>query len=74
MAIRSVTISWSCAWTFNIVQSIRAFRVQDLQDSAVARAKAAGHAADDYVHEHPWKAIGAAAGIGMIIGLLIGRR
>lgn len=49
-------------------------RLHDLQDSAVARAKAAGHAADDYVHEHPWKAIGVAAGIGMIIGLLIGRR
>jgi ElaB/YqjD/DUF883 family membrane-anchored ribosome-binding protein len=49
-------------------------RLQDLQDTAVARARAAGHAADDYVHEHPWKAIGAAAGIGMIIGLLIGRR
>ena len=49
-------------------------RLQDLQDSAVARARAAGHAADDYVHEHPWKAIGAAAGVGMIIGLLIGRR
>jgi ElaB/YqjD/DUF883 family membrane-anchored ribosome-binding protein len=26
------------------------------------------------VHDHPWKAIGAAAGIGLIIGLLIGRR
>ena len=49
-------------------------RLQDLQETAVARAKAAGHAADDYVHEHPWKAIGAAAGIGMIVGLLIGRR
>lgn len=49
-------------------------RLLDLQDSAVARAKAAGHAADDYVHEHPWKAIGVAAGIGMIVGLLIGRR
>ena len=49
-------------------------RLQDLQDSAVARARAAGHAADDYVHDHPWKAIGAAAGLGMIIGLLIGRR
>lgn len=49
-------------------------KLADLQDSAVARAKAAGHAADDYVHEHPWKAIGAAAGIGLIVGLLIGRR
>ena len=49
-------------------------RLQDLQDVAVTRAKAAGHAADDYVHEHPWKAIAAAAGVGVIIGLLIGRR
>ena len=49
-------------------------RLQDLQDNAVARAKAAGHAADDYVHDHPWKAIGAAAGMGLIIGMLIGRR
>jgi ElaB/YqjD/DUF883 family membrane-anchored ribosome-binding protein len=49
-------------------------KLADLQDSAVAKAKAAGHAADDYVHEHPWKAIGAAAGVGLIVGLLIGRR
>jgi ElaB/YqjD/DUF883 family membrane-anchored ribosome-binding protein len=49
-------------------------RLLDLQEAAVARAKAAGHAADDYVHEHPWKAIGAAAGVGLIVGLLIGRR
>jgi aspartyl-tRNA synthetase len=28
----------------------------------------------DYVHEHPWKAIGAAAGVGLIVGLLISRR
>lgn len=45
-----------------------------MQDVAVARAKAAGHAADEYVHDNPWKAIGAAAGIGLIAGLLIGRR
>ncbi len=46
----------------------------ELQEAAVAKAKAAGHAADDYVHENPWKAIGAAAGIGLVVGLLIGRR
>jgi len=45
-----------------------------LQDTAVERAKAAGHAADDYVHEHPWTSIGVAAGFGLLIGLLIGRR
>jgi ElaB/YqjD/DUF883 family membrane-anchored ribosome-binding protein len=26
------------------------------------------------VHEHPWPAIGAAVGVGLVIGLLIGRR
>lgn len=45
-----------------------------LQEAAVAKAKAAGLAADDYVHENPWRAIGAAAGIGLVVGLLIGRR
>lgn len=37
------------------------------------RAKAAGRSADDYVHENPWPAIGIAAGIGLLLGLL-GRR
>jgi ElaB/YqjD/DUF883 family membrane-anchored ribosome-binding protein len=45
-----------------------------LQASAVARAKAAGAATDDYVHDHPWKAVGAAAGVGLIVGMLISRR
>ena len=45
-----------------------------LQDVAVAKAKEAGHAADEYVHEHPWKSIGVAAGIALLIGLLVGRR
>ncbi len=45
-----------------------------LQDAAIARAKAAGHAADEFVHENPWKSVGVAAGIGLVIGLLIGRR
>jgi len=31
-------------------------------------------ATDDYVHEHPWNAIGAAAGLGLVVGLLISRR
>ena len=26
-----------------------------LQASATEKAKAAGHAADDYVHDHPWR-------------------
>ncbi|RYF36345.1 MAG: DUF883 family protein, partial [Comamonadaceae bacterium] len=34
----------------------------------------AGRAADVYVHENPWRAIGLAAGAGLVIGLLISRR
>ena len=45
-----------------------------LQETAVAKAKAAGLAADEFVHESPWKSIGIAAGAGLVIGLLIGRR
>ena len=46
----------------------------DAQAMVVDRAKAVGHATDDYVHDNPWRAVGAAAGIGLVIGLLIGRR
>ncbi|MBS0316423.1 MAG: DUF883 domain-containing protein [Proteobacteria bacterium] len=44
------------------------------QDAAVVKARAAGRATDDYVHDNPWKAIGAAAGVGLLLGMLIGRR
>jgi ElaB/YqjD/DUF883 family membrane-anchored ribosome-binding protein len=46
----------------------------DAQAAVVDRAKQVGHVTDDYVHDNPWRAVGAAAGIGFIIGLLIGRR
>ena len=55
------------------LQQAKANIVQ-LQEAALAKAKAAGAAADDYVHESPWKAIGAAACIGLALGVLIGRR
>ena len=44
--------------------------LQDLQATAVEKAKAA----DAYVHEKPWHVIGVAAGVGLLLGLLIGRR
>jgi ElaB/YqjD/DUF883 family membrane-anchored ribosome-binding protein len=49
-------------------------KLQELQGQAVERAKDAARATDDYVHENPWQAIGVAAAIGMIAGLLISRR
>lgn len=45
-----------------------------LQDLAVTKAKAAGHATDEFVHEHPWKSVGMATVIGLLVGLLITRR
>lgn len=45
-----------------------------LQEAAIAKVKAAGHATDEFVHENPWKSIGIGAGVGLVIGLLIGRR
>ena len=44
------------------------------EDVMMDKTKQAARATDEYVHDHPWKAVGVAAGIGLIIGLLIGRR
>jgi ElaB/YqjD/DUF883 family membrane-anchored ribosome-binding protein len=49
-------------------------RMQDVQHAALEKGKAAAHATDDYVHENPWRSIVAAASIGVVVGLLIGRR
>lgn len=46
----------------------------DAQALVVDRAKQVGRATDDYVHDNPWRSVGVAAGIGFIVGLLIGRR
>lgn len=45
-----------------------------LQDAAVAKAQEVGDAADEFVHENPWKSIGIAAGIGLVVGMLVSRR
>jgi ElaB/YqjD/DUF883 family membrane-anchored ribosome-binding protein len=49
-------------------------KMADAQDTLVEKSKAAAKVTDEYVHDNPWKAIGAAAGVGLVIGLLIGRR
>jgi ElaB/YqjD/DUF883 family membrane-anchored ribosome-binding protein len=38
------------------------------------RARQAARYTDDYVHENPWNAIGIAAGIGLLLGILMSRR
>jgi ElaB/YqjD/DUF883 family membrane-anchored ribosome-binding protein len=49
-------------------------RVIELQHNAAEKAKAAAAATDRYAHENPWKTAGIAAGIGLLIGVLIGRK
>jgi ElaB/YqjD/DUF883 family membrane-anchored ribosome-binding protein len=46
----------------------------DVQDELTAKAKAVAADADAYVHDKPWQSIGIAAGLGLLIGLLISRR
>ena len=48
--------------------------LRDLQANAVNKTRAAGHAADDFVHDKPWRSIAVAAGVGLLVGMLIGRR
>lgn len=49
-------------------------KMLNAEEELLARTKAAARATDEYVHEHPWNAVGVAAGVGLLIGLLIGRR
>jgi ElaB/YqjD/DUF883 family membrane-anchored ribosome-binding protein len=46
----------------------------EAQGAVLARTKEAAKATDIYVHENPWRSIGFAASLGVVIGLLIGRR
>jgi ElaB/YqjD/DUF883 family membrane-anchored ribosome-binding protein len=47
---------------------------EDLEGAAIEGAKSAARAADSYVHENPWPAIGIAAGLGLIAGWVLGRK
>jgi ElaB/YqjD/DUF883 family membrane-anchored ribosome-binding protein len=53
-------------------------QLRNLQQAATKKARAAAETTDEYVHEHPWQAIGIVAGasavIGVVIGLLLNRR
>ncbi|MFA5914543.1 MAG: DUF883 family protein [Burkholderiales bacterium] len=44
------------------------------EEVMVDKTKAAARATDDYVHDHPWGAVGIAAAVGLVMGMLISRR
>lgn len=49
-------------------------KLADAEAALKEKSREVARATDDYVHEHPWKSIGVAAGVGLLVGLLIGRR
>lgn len=48
-------------------------RLVAAEQAVVASTKQAAKVTDEYVHENPWRAVGIAAGVGLIIGMLISR-
>jgi ElaB/YqjD/DUF883 family membrane-anchored ribosome-binding protein len=48
--------------------------LEDLEDKAARNARRAARAADRAVHEHPYGAMGLAAAVGLLIGVLVARR
>lgn len=49
-------------------------KMADAQETIVEKSKIAAKATDEYVHDNPWKSIGLSAAVGLVVGLLIGRR
>jgi ElaB/YqjD/DUF883 family membrane-anchored ribosome-binding protein len=46
----------------------------DAQSAVAGRATELRAVAGDYVHAHPWRAVGAAGVAGLVLGLLLARR
>jgi ElaB/YqjD/DUF883 family membrane-anchored ribosome-binding protein len=59
-----------------IQDSLHAAKVKlaEAEDVIVEQGRLAVRVTDEYVQENPWRAVGIAAGVGLVIGLLIGRR
>ena len=59
-----------------INESLRRAKVNlaEAEEILIDKGKQAARVTDEYVHDNPWKAVGIAAGIGFVIGVLIGRR
>jgi ElaB/YqjD/DUF883 family membrane-anchored ribosome-binding protein len=57
-------------------ETLRAARekLSRLDEVVVDQAKETVRAADEYVREHPWGAVGIAAVTGLLLGVLISRR
>ena len=49
-------------------------QLAELEDGMLEKTRAAAKATDQLVHENPWKSVGIAAAVGLLLGMLIHRR
>jgi ElaB/YqjD/DUF883 family membrane-anchored ribosome-binding protein len=49
-------------------------RLSSVEEETLQAARDAAAAAQDYVKKNPWQSVGIAAGVGLLIGLLLRRR
>lgn len=49
-------------------------KLAEAEEAVLIRTREAAKATDQFVHDKPWYAVGIAAGVGLIVGMLIGRR
>jgi ElaB/YqjD/DUF883 family membrane-anchored ribosome-binding protein len=48
--------------------------LSSVEGTVTEKAKVVAERTDEFVHRNPWEAVGVAAGLGLLIGLLIRRR
>lgn len=49
-------------------------RLAGIEEEALEHAREMAGEADQYVRGNPWQAVGLAAGVGLVLGLLLSRR
>ncbi|MES3024484.1 MAG: DUF883 family protein [Pseudomonadota bacterium] len=49
-------------------------KAQVVQGQAIVKGKELAHTADVYVKDNPWRTIAAAAGVGLLVGVILGRK
>jgi len=49
-------------------------RLSEVGEDLTGKAKEVARKTDELVHEHPWQAVGVAAAVGFLLGMLISRR
>ncbi len=49
-------------------------KASQVQDQALVKGKELAQSADVYVKDNPWRTVAAAAGVGLLVGVILGRK